>query len=76
VANACDTFHDQGDCTGEGLHAIRDPWGFAYMHLCDPCKRRLDNYEPPDPDGEAFRGGEAAAYENEQLHRLQRERRR
>lgn len=29
--------------------------------------------EPPEPDGEAFRGGEAAAYEAEQMAKIQRE---
>jgi len=28
--------------------------------------------EPPEPDGEAFRGGEAAAYEREQMADWQR----
>lgn len=28
--------------------------------------------EPEDPDGEAFRGGEAAAYEREQQAEIQR----
>lgn len=31
------------------------------------------NREPPEPDGEAFRGGEAAAYEAENQARIQRE---
>jgi Zn-finger nucleic acid-binding protein len=34
--------------------------------------RMVDNYEPPDPDGEAFRGREAAAFEAEQMARIQR----
>jgi hypothetical protein len=42
--------------------------------LCEECWVKRDNYEPPDPDGEAFRGGEAAAYEAEQQARIQRER--
>jgi hypothetical protein len=29
--------------------------------------------EPPEPDGECFRGGEAAAFEAEQQARIQRE---
>lgn len=71
----CDTFRDRdGDCAGEGVHPIEDPWGHAHMHLCDNCKRRLDNYEPDD-DGECFRGGEAAAFENEQMARILYERR-
>lgn len=34
---------------------------------CDP------DYEPPEPDGEDFRGGEAAAYSAEEQARIQRE---
>lgn len=29
--------------------------------VCEEHWHRRDNYEPPEPDGEAFRGGEAAA---------------
>lgn len=35
--------------------------------LCPECYHAKDNREPPDPDGEAFRGGEAAAYQAEQM---------
>jgi hypothetical protein len=31
------------------------------------------DYEPPEPDGECFRGGEAAAFERDQQARIQRE---
>ncbi len=41
--------------------------------LCYSCWRKRDNYEPPEPDGEAFRGGEAAAFEAETQARIQRE---
>lgn len=41
--------------------------------VCEACWIRRDNREPPEPDGEAFRGGEAAAYEAEQMARIQRE---
>lgn len=34
--------------------------------VCDACWTYFDNYDPPDPDGECFRGGEAAAYAAEQ----------
>jgi hypothetical protein len=34
--------------------------------ICDDCRDSGDR-EPPEPDGEAFRGGEAAAYEREQI---------
>jgi hypothetical protein len=40
--------------------------------LCEGCKGKRDNYEPPEPDGEAFRGGEAAAYQAEQMERARR----
>ena len=39
---------------------------------CHECFLRA-NYEPPEPDGEAFRGGEAAAFEAETQARIQRE---
>jgi hypothetical protein len=42
------------------------------VHLCAECWSVRDNYEPPDPDGEAFRGGEAAAYQAELMHQAQR----
>lgn len=36
--------------------------------LCEDCAELADRCdEPGDPDGEAFRGGEAAAYEREQM---------
>lgn len=35
---------------------------------CEACEELRDRCdEPSDPDGEAFRGGEAAAYEREQM---------
>ena len=40
--------------------------------VCDECWTKRDNYEPPDPDGECFRGGEAAAYQAEQLEHARR----
>lgn len=40
--------------------------------LCDEHWQRRDNAEPPDPDGEAFRGNECAAYQAEQMHQAQR----
>jgi hypothetical protein len=41
--------------------------------ICELCWEKRDNYEPPDPDGEAFRGGEAAAFTADQQARLQRD---
>lgn len=38
-----------------------------YRHVCSDCFNDLDNAEPPEPDGEAFRGNEAAAYAREQM---------
>jgi hypothetical protein len=35
-------------------------------------RRIFDDREPPEPDGEDFRGGEAAAYEAEQMAAWQR----
>lgn len=46
--------------------------GWRLEPVCDECYRYLDNREPPDPDGEAFRGHEAAAFQNEQLHAARR----
>lgn len=40
--------------------------------VCEECWMRRDNYEPPDPDGEAFRGGEAGAYQLEQMRKAYR----
>lgn len=34
--------------------------------VCAECFTERDNAEPPEPDGEAFRGGEAAAFAAEQ----------
>ena len=39
-------------------------WGF---------RQTCPDYEPPEPDGEAFRGGEAAAFERETQARIQRD---
>lgn len=37
------------------------------------CTAHDDNREPPEPDGECFRGGEAAAFEADRIERVQRE---
>jgi hypothetical protein len=42
------------------------------LDLCVECWNKRDNAEPPDPDGEAFRGGEAAAYQAGQCADWQR----
>ena len=41
--------------------------------VCEACWIKRDNREPPEPDGEAFRGGEAAAFRAEEQARIQRE---
>lgn len=45
---------------GVGMQAV-GPWGCFECHWVEG-----RDVEPPEPDGEAFRGGEAAAYEREQ----------
>ena len=51
-------------------HPQYDGWaatyGMTWPATCDECWRDADNYEPPEPDGECFRGGEAAAFLAEQ----------
>ena len=58
-------------------HPRYDGWaawmGYRYPALCQACWTEADNAEPGEPDGEAFRGGEAAAYEAEEMARVQRE---
>ena len=51
-------------CLKHGKELPMGPCGHRYGG-CEDC-------EPPEPDGEAFRGGEAAAYEAEQMHAAQR----
>lgn len=55
--------------------ATVDPWGREWnpVQLCQPCIDREENREPPEPDGEAFRGTEAAEYEREQMAAIQRD---
>jgi len=48
-----------------------DECGFTYGTHSDDCSQHPD-YEPPEPDGEDFRGDEAAAYEAEEMARIQR----
>jgi hypothetical protein len=59
-------FFDEGEqyarYTGEPRHTP----------VCAACFTRKDNEEHPEPDGEAFRGGEAAAYEREQMEQARR----
>jgi hypothetical protein len=46
--------------------------GKRMQSVCEACWTKRDNYDPPDPDGEAFRGGEAAAYHAEQMDAARR----
>ena len=64
------------DCTGEAtiLRDTSDGW-LKPDHLCAACSAAYDQRcedGPGDPDGEAFRGGEAAAYERGQMIAWQR----
>lgn len=43
------------------------------VDLNEWCKSCVDNYEPPDDSGECFRGGEATAFQAEQMSAWQRE---
>ena len=52
-------------CLTHGKELPMGPYGTRYGG-CDDC-------EPPEPDGEAFRGGEAAAYAREQMAGIQRD---
>jgi len=70
------------ECERCGEDATRE-WDHGYDYafwtrqprrvpVCDECYQWYDNREPPDPDGEAFRGGEAAAYRAERMAEWQR----
>lgn len=45
----------------------------AYDDVASEEAQGVNDDEPPEPDGECFRGGEAAAYEAEEQARIQRE---
>jgi len=67
VIDVCDA------CNGTGLEEGEESAGTR----CRECRgmkfiRRVDD-EPPDPDGEAFRGGEFEAFLAEEQARIQRE---
>jgi hypothetical protein len=38
----------------------------------EQCRSAFDNYEPPEPDGECFRGREASAQTRDEMVRAQR----
>lgn len=52
-----------------------DPWGHTdeTVKMCQPCIDLEENREPPEPDGEVFRGTEAAEYEREHMAAIQRD---
>ena len=67
---------DCGECS---TGAFDEGWDYAFWTsrprftpICDDCKTRRENDEPPEPDGEAFRGREAAAFLAEQQAAAQR----
>lgn len=51
-------------CLRHGKELPMGPYGVRYGG-CEDC-------EPPESDGDAFRGGEAAAYERDQMAAWQR----
>ena len=60
-------------------HPHYDAWArwmsrntLTWPATCDECWTEADNVEPPEPDGECFRGGEAAAFQAEQQAERQR----
>ncbi len=65
------------DCTGVATltRDTSDGW-LAPSHFCLSCAEAyaqwVDTYDPPDADGEAFRGGEAAAYQAELMAQARR----
>lgn len=52
-----------------------DPWGHEWhpVQMCQSCIDKEEGDGDRDPDGEAFRGGEADAYEREMLADVQRD---
>jgi hypothetical protein len=74
----CDA-HDQCECGEPATQTFDEGEEYALWTrqprltpVCAECFTRKDNAEPPEPDGEAFRGGEAAAYQAEQMHKARR----
>jgi hypothetical protein len=66
-----------GECDRDevdiGVGVQGGPWGCPDCHWVEGGYHSNDDREPPEPDGEAFRGGEAAAYEREQMAGYQRQ---
>ena len=76
----CQVCHSREATHGAQQHPQYDGWA-VWMRFVKPehwpatcvqCWRDADNYEPPEPDGECFRGGEAAAFLAEQQAEWQR----
>lgn len=55
-------------CGRDDVPSATGEW-FVERGWCRACET---NYEPPEPDGEDFRGGEAAAFQREQMAEWQR----
>ncbi len=53
---------DCSKCEEDDQPQAKGEWFISH----DYCAHCEDNYEPPEPDGEDFRGGEAAAFREEQ----------
>lgn len=53
-------------------HHFRTLEDEADMHECPKCGYHPNDEREPDEDGEAFRGGEAAAHERDQQAWIQR----
>lgn len=74
----CESFRGGDDCDGgKATEARNDSGGYMpVQHFCKGCAAAydawIDNYDPPDADGEAFRGGETAACERESMIAAQR----
>lgn len=70
ASDAASIYHEAqreaGECPMCGA-IYTDPWGGRHYNNSVGCC-----IEPPEPDGECFRGGEAAAYEREQMAAWQR----
>lgn len=62
------------NCLGLATTTRDTSWGWLKpVHFCASCAAEYDNREPGDPDGEAFRGGEATAFQRDEQARIQRE---
>lgn len=71
---ACEGSSD--DCAGEAVTTRDTSDGYLpRVAFCGSCAAAFDQHAedgPDDPDGEAFRGGEAAAFQRDQMIGAQR----